>query len=74
MPKLAPEYPEHVRVVIRALKRARKLARKVSQETNTPLIYMKGDKIIKEMIAKAWVKTQRFAIFVDEQRLIPIIP
>ncbi|CAN1564934.1 hypothetical protein MCERE10_03662 [Burkholderiaceae bacterium] len=53
MAKLAPEYPEHVRVVIRALKRARKLARKVSQATGTPLIYMKGDKIIKEMIAKA---------------------
>jgi hypothetical protein len=53
MPKFSPEYPEHVRVVIRALKRARKLARKVSQETGTPLIYMKDDKIIKEMITKA---------------------
>ena len=52
MPKRSTEYPEHVQVVIRALKRARKLARKVSQETGTPFIYMKGGKIIKEMIAK----------------------
>ena len=52
MPKGSPEYPEHVRAVIRALKRARKLARKVSQETGTPFIYMKGAKIIKEMISK----------------------
>lgn len=52
MAKGSPEYPEHVRAVIRALKRARKLARKVSQATGTPFIYMKGDKIIKEMISK----------------------
>jgi hypothetical protein len=52
MPKVAPKYPEHVQIVIRALKRARKLARKVSQETGTPFIYMKGDKLIKEMIPK----------------------
>ena len=52
MSKVTPEYPEHVQAVIRALKRARKLARKVSQETGTPFIYMKGDKIIKEKIAK----------------------
>lgn len=52
MPKLVSEYPEHVKVIIRALKRARKLARKVSQETGTPFIYMKGEKIIKEIITK----------------------
>ncbi|MDN4017649.1 hypothetical protein [Zwartia panacis] len=52
MPKSAPIYPEHVKIIIQALKRARKLARKVSQETRTPLIYMKDGKIIKEMITK----------------------
>lgn len=52
MPKTPSKYPEHVQVVIRALKRARKLARRVSFETNTPLIYMKDGKIIKEMITK----------------------
>ena len=52
MAKKIPEFPEHIQILIRALKRARKLARKVSQKTGTPLIYMKGDKIIKEMITK----------------------
>jgi len=52
MPRTAPKYPEHVQVVLRALKRARKLARRVAFETNTPLIYMKDGKIVKEMITK----------------------
>ena len=52
MAKNTSGYPEHVQIVIRALNRARKLARKISQETGTPFIYMKGDKIIKEMITK----------------------
>jgi tartrate dehydratase alpha subunit/fumarate hydratase class I-like protein len=52
MPKAAQRFPEHVQAVLRALKRARKLARKISQETGTPLIYVKNGKIVKEMIAK----------------------
>ena len=52
MPKAAQKFPEHVQVVLRALKRARKLARKVSQETGTPFIYMKDGKIVREIIAK----------------------
>jgi len=52
MAKKPQKYPEDLLAIIRALKRARKLARKVSQETGTPFIYMKGDKIIKEMITK----------------------
>jgi len=52
MPKTKTIYPEHVMVVVQALKRARKLARQVSFETGTPFIYMKDGKIIKEMMTK----------------------
>jgi len=59
MKNIKPVPPQHVIDALKALKRASRLARKLSQATDTPFIYTRNGKIVKEIIAKSWCLTNQ---------------